>query len=69
MRTTVIRTVLPLAIACALLGACSSAAMSSASGGAVGSDTAGWRFLSPGNVSRRACPIGSHKGTSTATVR
>jgi hypothetical protein len=41
MRTTVIRTVLPLAIACALLGACSSAATSSTSEGAVGSDQAG----------------------------
>jgi hypothetical protein len=41
MRTTVIRTVLPLAIACALLGACSSAATSSMSEGAVGSDTTG----------------------------
>lgn len=41
MRTTVIRTVLPLAIACALLGACSSAGTSSMSEGAVGSDNTG----------------------------
>ena len=41
MRTTVTRTVLPLALACALLGGCSSAAMSSTSEGVVGSDTAG----------------------------
>ena len=41
MRTTVIRTVLPLAIACALLGGCSSMAASSVSEGAVGSDSGG----------------------------
>lgn len=41
MRTTVTRTVLPLALACALLGACSSAATSTVGEGAVGRDTSG----------------------------
>jgi hypothetical protein len=41
MRTTVTRTVLPLALACALLGACSSAANSTVGEGAVGRDTSG----------------------------
>ena len=41
MRTTAIRTVLPLVLACALLGACSSALTSSTSEGAVGSDRGG----------------------------
>lgn len=51
MRITAIRTVLPLAIACALLGACSSAATSSTSEVAVGSDTTG-----SGNVQKAGVP-------------